>query len=86
MKWISSLAVADAFHGQGMGPRAVEEAEALVSAMGEEFLYLDCYEGNGFLPGYYESLGYKRVATRQHSRDGGQFTVVALRKELTPRN
>ncbi|MCQ8240041.1 GNAT family N-acetyltransferase [Rhizosaccharibacter radicis] len=53
---LRQMAVAPEFHGQGLGRRLVEEAEAFLRARATELVFLSAREG---AIGFYERLGYR---------------------------
>ena len=57
--WLCTLATANQFRGRDLGRVAVERAIEHVRREGVEELFLDCPYGNGFLPWFYESLGFE---------------------------
>ncbi len=59
--WLTTLAAAIDFSGQKLGEIAVTKAVEYLRQNGEKSLYLDCPEGNGFLPNYYGRLGFSIV-------------------------
>jgi hypothetical protein len=59
--WLSTLASDVKSAGKGYGKLAVQKAlEYIKDHLGED-LYLDCVKGNGFLPGFYKRLEFKKV-------------------------
>ena len=56
--YLATLASDPGHKGQGLGKLAVAKAEDLLRQQGQTMIVLDCCCGVGFLPGYYQSLGY----------------------------
>ncbi len=81
--WFGTLCTAIEFKGRNLGMVTLNEAEALLRRQGVDKLYLDCYYDNGFLPGYYESVGYIRIARKGLVfADGSIHDSVLMYKEL----
>ena len=80
--WLHNLATAQNFRGRRLGPLAVKMAcEHLVEA-GVNAVYLDCVDVAGFLPDFYEKLGFAKVVERSIAYpSGNSFPMVLLRKE-----
>jgi ribosomal protein S18 acetylase RimI-like enzyme len=76
--WLSTVTTAPAFRGRRMGRRAIQEAAAFLRDDGADRLHVDCVHGEGFLPGYYESLGFDLVARRDIEYPLGAFDMVSL--------
>ncbi len=79
--WLYTLATAAEFRGNGLGNRAVGEAETHLQKLGVDALVLDCI-ASGFLPGFYESLGYELLARKDITYPLGTFDCALMRKEL----
>lgn len=80
--WLKTLAVARTGGNRGLGEQVVRAGEALVARAGATEIYLECVD-NGFLPDYYERLGYavlKRAEITYPS--GNTFPVALMRKRL----
>jgi ribosomal protein S18 acetylase RimI-like enzyme len=78
--WIKTLAVARKWRGRGAGSQVLEECETRVRNAGAQQVFIDCVDV-GFLPAYYERLGYAVV----HRKDitypsGNTFPVVLMKK------
>ncbi|MDZ7727687.1 MAG: hypothetical protein U5Q44_05515 [Dehalococcoidia bacterium] len=78
MSWLSTLALAPGI--SGIGPDVMASIEAHLSASGVDTLYLDCVQGNGFLPHFYAGLDYQLLETRE-MRPG--FHMCLFAKQLT---
>ncbi len=61
--WLCTLAVADAFHGKGVGKVTVEKALAFLREGEQTVVWLDCTPG--FLERFYVSLGFVPVMQQQ---------------------
>lgn len=74
--WLRALATDPAHQKKGVGAFAVKKALELVSP---EPLYLDCV--SGFLPGYYQSLGFETITsqTRRYEGEYHPFDITLLR-------
>jgi ribosomal protein S18 acetylase RimI-like enzyme len=75
------LATAQNFRGRRLGEVAVRMAcEHLVIA-GVNVVHLDCVDVDGFLPAFYERLGFVKVAERNITYpSGNSFPMVLMRK------
>jgi ribosomal protein S18 acetylase RimI-like enzyme len=81
--WLGTLATALRFAGRGLGARAVREALVHAAAAGETEVYLDCVHGNGFMPRYYQAMGFEWVTRKDAQYPTGIFDAVLMRKALT---
>lgn len=79
--WLKTLAVVRAGGGRGVGEWTVRAAETHLAGAGAKELHLECVDG--FLPTYYERLGYEvlRRATITYP-SGNTFAVAVMRKSL----
>jgi predicted N-acetyltransferase YhbS len=81
--WLKTLAVARGGE-RGLGERIVHACEGHLQGAGAREIYLECVD-TGFLPGYYERLGYE---VRQRADitypSGNTFPVALMRKLLAP--
>ena len=79
--WLHNLAAAQACRGRRLGALAVKMAcEHLVEA-GINAVYLDCVDVAGFLPAFYERLGFAKVSKRSITYpSGNSFPLVLMRK------
>ena len=84
--WLSTMTTAPSFRGKEMGRRAIQEAMIILQDKGVEELYLDCVHGDGFLPKYYESLGFVRVARKDVQYPTGIFDMVLMKKNVLVSN
>jgi len=57
--WLCTLAVADDFHGRGIGKLAVDRSLSLLREAGHQVVWLDCTAG--FLERFYKSLDFGAV-------------------------
>ena len=80
--WLSTLATAGEFRGQGLGRRWVDGADDYLKGKGAKAIYLDCVHGSGFLPGFYGSLGFESLTRKDIEYSVGIFDAVLMRKEL----
>jgi len=81
--WLQNLATAKAFRGKRLGELAVSMAgEYLVRDCVPE-VYLDCADVGGFLPGFYEKLGFVKVCGRNITYPSGNtYPMVLMRRRL----
>jgi len=79
--WLATLASRVSMKGRGLGARTVTLAEEHIHNSGLRRICLDCYCGSGFLPPYYEQLGY-RVLGRKILRRDPEFESALMTKEL----
>jgi ribosomal protein S18 acetylase RimI-like enzyme len=80
--WLAALASGARFKGRDLGRVALREAAALLARQGAGAIYLDCHHGEGFLPRYYESVGYERVARKDLVLPRGLSDNVLMRQTL----
>ena len=80
--WLSTVTTAPCFRGRQLGRLAIREALAFLKGRGIESLFLDCVHGDGFLPAYYESVGFATVARKDIEYPLGAFDMVLMRKDL----
>lgn len=80
--WLKSLAVARLHGGKDIGAQVIGECEKHLIGAGATEVYLECVD-TGFLPRYYERLGYEVVkrATITYP-SGNTFPVALMRKRL----
>jgi predicted N-acetyltransferase YhbS len=82
--WLHNLATAQNFRGRRLGEVAVKLAcERLVMA-GVNVIYLDCVAVAGFLPAFYERLGFAKIAERTIAYPSGNSFPVVLMKKIKP--
>lgn len=81
-KWLATLAAARKFSGQKLGELTMSEAEHFLAREGLGEIFLDCVYGNGALPNFYTSLGYREMARKDLVFDWGTFDSVLLGKRL----
>lgn len=62
--YIHNVAVAEGWHGKGIGRLLLAEAERLIAERGRGIARLDCMLGNERLRGYYLEAGYRHVGER----------------------
>jgi ribosomal protein S18 acetylase RimI-like enzyme len=80
--WIKTLAVSRADHGQGLGAAVIGKCEAFIRETGPQEVYLECVDA-GFLPRYYEQLGYEVLIRAEITYPSGNtFPVALMRKRL----
>ena len=77
--WLSTVATASDCRGRGLGRKAIEEAKNHLCGMGVEEVYVDCVYGDGFLPKYYEFLGFELLARKKIEYSTGLFDMVLMR-------
>ena len=64
LDWLCTLATGNAFRGRKLGEFAVRKAIETNRNAGINALYLDCARENGFLPNYYQSLGFQTICSK----------------------
>ena len=81
--WLQNLATAKAFRGKRLGELAVSMAgEHLLRDCVRE-VYLDCVDVGGFLPGFYQKLGFVKVCGRNITYPSGNtYPMVLMRRDL----
>ena len=81
--WLQNLATAKGFRGKRLGELAVSMAgEHLLREYVRE-VYLDCVDVGGFLPGFYQKLGFVKVCGRNITYPSGNtYPMVLMRKDL----
>jgi ribosomal protein S18 acetylase RimI-like enzyme len=81
--WLQNLATAEGFRGKRLGESAVSMAgEHLLRDFVPE-VYLDCVDVGGFLPGFYQKLGFVKVCGRNITYPSGNtYPMVLMRREL----
>lgn len=80
--WIKSLGVVRRCHNAGIGRRMMEAGENHLRTTGAVDVFLDCVDG-GFLPAYYEHLGYEEISRKDITYPSGNtFPMVLMRKHL----
>jgi N-acetylglutamate synthase-like GNAT family acetyltransferase len=80
--WLRTLATARKHAGGQLGRRAVEASKIHLRQTGIGEVYLDCVRGGGFLPRYYESLGFCTIARKDVVYPTGVFDMVLMRCDL----
>ncbi|HVU12697.1 MAG TPA: GNAT family N-acetyltransferase [Phototrophicaceae bacterium] len=81
-RWMATLASSRQFKGQKLGELILSEAEQFLINEGVPALYLDCIYGQGALPEFYTSLGYRQIARKNIEFPHGTFDSVLMRKKL----
>jgi len=77
--WLHALATATHWKGRGFGRHAVLCAMDIAHTRAVD-LYLLCAQGNGFLPSFYQSLGFQEVKrTSNHYAGLGVLKMVLMR-------
>ena len=64
-KYVHSLVVEDAYHGQGLGAKILEAVAAQAKAQGCRYLRLDADFRNPRLCAYYVALGFDHVGLKE---------------------
>jgi ribosomal protein S18 acetylase RimI-like enzyme len=82
--WLSTVHVARAFAGQGVGSFLLQAAEEIAQQHGVTHIVLDCYYGDGTLPAYYQRHGYEWIERLVTVYDGIAHDDVLLWKIITP--
>jgi GNAT superfamily N-acetyltransferase len=63
--WIHTLATSNHYRGKNFGRIGIQKAIKYLLDKSVEVFYLDCIEGNGFLPEFYRKLGFKQILNRK---------------------
>jgi GNAT superfamily N-acetyltransferase len=81
--WLQNLATAEGFRGKRLGESAVSMAgEHLLRERVRE-VCLDCVDVGGFLPGFYQKLGFVKVCGRSISYlSKNTYPMVLMRRRL----
>lgn len=82
--WLCTLATANAFRGNQLGRTTVRKTLSyLRDEAGAGELFLDCAYGNGFLPEFYGSLGFRLVRRKVIDWPKcGPTDMVLMRRDL----
>ena len=81
--WLQNVATAQAFRGRELGEVAVGMAGQHLAQLGVRDVYLDCTDVRGFLPAFYERLGFAKLCERSITYSSGNtFPMVLMKKEL----
>ena len=81
--WLHNLATAQPFRGRRLGMAAVGLAAEHLARLGVRDAYLECVDVGGFLPAFYEGLGFAKICQRSITYPSGNtFPMVLMRKEL----
>lgn len=80
--WLATLVTAQNFKGNGLGKLALQKAESYLAQQDAADIFLDCYYGDGFLPGYYTALGYEAIIRKQLEFKSVTFDSVLMHKTL----
>ena len=81
--WLDNLATAQPFRGRRLSAVAVGMAGEHLARLGVRDVYLDCVDAGGFLPAFYERLGFAKVCERSITYSSGNtFPMVLMKKEL----
>lgn len=83
IRWLSTLATANAFRGRDLGKTALAEVMRHLRGEGVDQVWLDC--SPGFLQAYYEAAGFRVAARgmRYVSRAGCAFDLVLMSRVPT---
>ncbi len=80
--WLHALATSRRHRHQGLGQDAVKRAFEC-AANQTDVLYLSCALGAGFLPSYYQRLGFEQLQREtKHYGEYGAYDMVLMRREL----
>jgi len=70
-------------HLVGKAEDIVPDHPITISSLGVRDVYLDCVDAGGFLPAFYERLGFAKVCERSITYSSGNtFPMVLMKKEL----
>jgi GNAT superfamily N-acetyltransferase len=62
--WLGTLATAPRFIGRGLGRGMLHKIEEMLRQRGVTEIWLDCAVGEGTLPRFYQSAGYRPLLTK----------------------
>jgi len=80
--WLHNLSTAPNFRGRRLGEVAVRMACEHLAIAGINVVYLDCVDVAGFLPAFYERLGFAKIGERTITYpSGNSFPMVLMSKE-----
>lgn len=80
--WLHALATCRGFLGRGVGEHAVKYAVDLAAKVSDD-LYLSCAYGTGYLPGYYQRLGFQQLSREvKHYGQYGAYDMVLMQYTL----
>ena len=80
--WLSTMVTSKEHRGRGIGKIAVCEVLKYCRKLGIEELYIDCVQGNDFLPNYYKSLGFETLKRKHIKYNEGVFKMVLMKCSL----
>ena len=80
--FLSALLHAQEFKGKQLGEIAVRKACEYLRKRNVKEVYLDCVQGSGFLPSFYEKLGFERIARKTVNYPIGAFDMVLMRRKF----
>ena len=60
--WVRAVAGSNRYRNNGCGRRAIQAAVKRIVIEQGKPLFLHCFKGSGFLPAYYEHLGFKTLS------------------------
>jgi ribosomal protein S18 acetylase RimI-like enzyme len=83
--WLHNLATAQNFRGRRLGEGAVRMACERLVVAGVNVIYLDCVDVAGFLPAFYERLGFEKVTERNIAYPSGNSFPMVLMRSKDPR-
>jgi GNAT superfamily N-acetyltransferase len=76
--WLYALATRRSCAGRGFGAAIVTSAICWLDARGIRAVYLDCLTGNGFLPKFYQKLGFELLGQIMSDEGGEQLVEMNL--------
>jgi len=81
--WLNNLATAQSFRGRGLGGLAARMACEHLARSGARSVWLDCVDVAGFLPAFYERLGFVKTCEREITYPSGNtYPMVLMRRDL----
>lgn len=82
--WLKTLAVARTSEGRHVGELTMRACERHLALARAKEVYLECVD-TGFLPAYYERLGYEVLQRADITYSSGNtFPVALMRKRIAP--
>ncbi|SRR6266568_8424743 len=81
--WLQNLATAEGFRGKRLGEVAVRLAVQHLLRECVREVYLDCVDVRGFLPGFYQNLGFAKVCERNITYPSeNSYPMVLMQRNL----
>jgi len=72
--WIRAVAGSGRHRNKGFGSLAIRAAVDRIATAHQSSVFLHCFKGNGFLPGYYSRLGFEALSETE--LDNGPWVLL----------